>query len=122
MEYIKIDNNKIITGIYCGDTLPEGAIEVSYEFSGTVGDSVDYYNDDWTKKSYEELYKNNLITKDEYKSIKTMEISKQLKELDFLEIRPIASFINNTFTDTDQKKIADIEAEKNKLRNEIKSL
>lgn len=58
MEYITVKNG-IITGHYCSQSLPVGAVEVK-DFAGVVGDRTDYYNHDWTRKSEVELVKEGL--------------------------------------------------------------
>lgn len=58
MEYLIIEKGKI-KGHYCGSELPKGAIEVK-NFSGFVGESVDFYKSDWTRKSENELIKEGL--------------------------------------------------------------
>ena len=66
MEYITIKDG-IITGHYCGQSLPVGVVEVK-DFAGVVGDRVDYYNHDWTRKTEVELVKEGLQPmKDGYK-------------------------------------------------------
>ena len=49
MEYLIIEKGKIKKHC-CGSELPKGAIEVK-NFSGFVGESVDFYYSDWTRKS-----------------------------------------------------------------------
>jgi hypothetical protein len=58
MEYITTKND-VITGHYCGEELPDGAIEVC-DFIGTIGEPTAYYNSDWTRKSDIELYVSGL--------------------------------------------------------------
>lgn len=58
MEYITVKNG-IITGHYCGQSLPVGAVEVK-DFTGVVGDKTEYYKSDWTHKSEVELVKEGL--------------------------------------------------------------
>lgn len=58
MEYITVKNG-IITGHYCGQSLPVGAVEVK-DFAGVVGDRTDYYKSDWTRKNEVELVKEGL--------------------------------------------------------------
>lgn len=60
MEYIIIENGKIKNHfISSSKNLPTGAVEVK-NFYGNVGDPVEYYNKDWTKKSLVELVKEGL--------------------------------------------------------------
>lgn len=58
MEYITIDNN-LISGHFCGDIKPSNAVEVN-NFSGVVGDPVNYYDDNWNRKSDIDLYKEGI--------------------------------------------------------------
>lgn len=61
MEYIIIENGKIKNHfISSSKNLPTGAVEVK-NFYGNVGDPVNYYNKDWTKKSLVELVKEGLV-------------------------------------------------------------
>lgn len=66
-EYITIKDG-IITGNYITDgKLPEGAISVK-DFAGVVGDKVEYYKNDWTRKTDVELVKEGIEPmKDGYK-------------------------------------------------------
>lgn len=66
MEYITVKNG-IITGHYCGQSLPVGAVEVK-DFIGFVGDRTEYYKSDWTRKTDVELVKEGIEPmKDGYK-------------------------------------------------------
>lgn len=60
MEYIIIEKGKIKNHfISSSKNLPTGAVEVK-NFYGNVGDPVEYYKKDWTKKSLVELVKEGL--------------------------------------------------------------
>lgn len=59
MEYITVKKEKI-TGHFCGDKLPKGAIQVS-DWWGNVGDPVNYYDDKWQRKDDIELYKTGVM-------------------------------------------------------------
>ena len=59
MEYITISDGKI-TGHYCGETLPPGAIIVN-DFNGCPGDPVEFYTHTWQRKSDIELIREGLI-------------------------------------------------------------
>jgi hypothetical protein len=55
MEYITVKDGKI-SGHFCGDRLPEGAIQVT-DFWGNTGDPVTWYDDKWQRKDEIELYR-----------------------------------------------------------------
>lgn len=59
MEYITISDGKI-TGHYCGETLPPGAIIVN-DFNGCPGEPVEFYTPSWQRKSDIELIREGLI-------------------------------------------------------------
>jgi hypothetical protein len=59
MEYLIIKDG-IITEHCCGSELPEDATQID-SFIGIVGEPTTYYNDDWTRKSNIELYKENIV-------------------------------------------------------------
>lgn len=79
-EYIIVEND-IIKGHYCGEELPEGAIEVE-NFKGRIGENINAYNDQWGKKTDSELYKSGLLSSEEYSAIKRAERDSLLSATD----------------------------------------
>ena len=59
MEYIIIENGRI-KAHRCGPTLPQNAIEVK-NFSGIVGENVNFYKADWTRKDDFSLMQEGLV-------------------------------------------------------------
>lgn len=59
MEYLIIKDG-IIKEHCCGSIVPDGAVSVT-DFCGIIGEPVVYYNDDWTRKTDIELYKEKVI-------------------------------------------------------------
>lgn len=60
MHFITAEN-EIITGVFCGQQLEDGAIEIPADSNVYVGDKLSFYNKDWTRKTQVELVKENLI-------------------------------------------------------------
>ena len=58
MEYITTKKGKI-TGHFCGEKIPKGAVQVS-DWWGNVGDPVNYYDKNWKRKDDLTLYKAGL--------------------------------------------------------------
>ena len=59
MEYLIIEDG-LIKEHCCGPVLPDGAFKVD-GFNGIVGEPVTYYNDNWSRKSDIELYRENIV-------------------------------------------------------------
>jgi hypothetical protein len=55
MEYITVKDGKI-SGHFCGNKLPDGAVQVT-DFWGNTGDPVTWYDDKWQRKDEIELYR-----------------------------------------------------------------
>lgn len=121
-EYITIKDG-IITGNYITDgKLPKGAIAVN--FDGVVGDKVDYYKSDWTRKTEVELVKEGLQPmKDGYKwnSDQTgfVEMSQAEKIQAGLEELPQGQKIEGgeLVTMTDEEKLAEGQLSQEEYKN-----
>lgn len=61
-EYMIIDENNIITGIFCGEGKDDNAILLPDTHEVREGESLEFYNDDFTRKSEAELIKLGLST------------------------------------------------------------
>lgn len=55
MEYLKIENG-IITAHYAGDEAEKGCIPLDGEFWGSVGEPVDWYDENWNRIDDMTLY------------------------------------------------------------------
>lgn len=138
MEYITIKNGTI-TGHFCGQFLPVGAVEVK-DFTGIVGEPVTYYNPDWSRKKNIELIHSGLmsvpkgklpmtdeakladgqITQFEYDQIKQGKIISELNDIDRKSIRSIRAILSGVFTEEDKIFLADMEKKAIELRKELK--
>ena len=58
--YIIIKDNKIDEFTY-GEELPSDAIEVTSNWNGNIGDPIEFYNSNWSKKDFETLVDEGLV-------------------------------------------------------------
>lgn len=120
MEYITVENN-VITGNFCGDKIPDNAIEVN-NFTGIVGEPTSFYNKNWSRKSDIELYTSGLKeipTGYKIENNELVELSEIEKINSGLEKMPTGMKIENNelVEKTDSEKLLDKDITQNDYNN-----
>ena len=103
-KFLKIENDEIIEHISTS-SCPDGYIP-SQEFNGFIGEPTSYYNDDWSRKSDTELYREGL--KEIPKGLKLLEDGSFIEKTDIEKIQdgemdmPIGFKFNKDETNLEQ--------------------
>ena len=134
-EVIHIDNGYITQHLILSGELRDGDIAVK-DWKGNVGDSIDLYNEDWTKKEtlIEDMKvdeKVEIVEQEETADLseqvltsfppytRTDERMIQLYEIDRESIRSIRAILSGTDTEEDHKTLEALEKQAINLRKEL---
>ena len=136
-EVIHIENGYITQHLILSGDLRDGDIAVK-DWKGNVGDSIDLYNEDWTKKEpaiEQDEVIDEVIDEDVEKEettdlpeqvlstfppyTKTDEYMIQLYEIDRESIRSIRAILSGTDTEEDHKTLKALEKQAINLRKEL---
>ena len=136
-EVIHIENGYITQHLILSGELRDGDIAVK-DWKGNVGDSIDLYNEDWTKKE-PAIEQDEVIVEDVVEDVekeetadlpeqtlssfppytKTDERMIQLYEIDRESIRSIRAILSGTDTEEDHKTLKALEKQAINLRKEL---
>ena len=136
-EVIHIDNGYITQHLILSGKLRDGDIAVK-DWKGNVGDSIDLYNEDWTKKEtlIEDMNKVDEKVDEKVEQQETADLSEQvltsfpphtktdermiqLYEIDRESIRSIRAILSGTDTEEDHKTLEALEKLAINLRQEL---
>lgn len=110
-EVIHIENRYITQHLILSGEPREGDVVVK-DWKGNVGDSIDFYNKDWTKKSVEQLLEEHLIEPvveekvEQEKEIECEEIIEEQQEQEMSDVKSDVKTkserVFNDYTRTDE--------------------